>query len=861
MGETAVAAATGVRDPLSVYRERVAGGHDELLDARGNVRPHWHSFVSTLEEFTEAERSQRAFRLDRRVRETGIAYDMFADPSKTSQRWQLDLVPLIFSPEEWRWLEKALIQRARLFDALLHDLYDSQRTLADGLIPADLIFSDSAFLHPARGILPKTGPLRFYAADLARSPDGTWRIIDSHTETLAGVGFALANRVVHSHVAGDILRRCNAVRAASHFQRLQSALTTHTGRDDPRCALLTPGPHHEDYFSHAYIARYLGYLLVEGNDLRTRAGKLFLKTLEGLKEIDLVVRCIDARYADALEFDTTAFLGPVGLMQAVRKQPRLMVNAVGTAVAQNRGLSAYLPALAERLLGETLMLPDATRWWLGDDSARRHVMANLGNLVIRKAQEGTGRPGRAAFGSDPATLAGEELAQLAREMELHGAEMVAEAKIGFGTTPSLDLSSADGIPLKPSHFAVRLYVAMTLAGYAVMPGGLAMTVDPGSAVALSAPDGQTRDVWVVSDAEQAPHVSLWRPTVENARVQRSQRVIQSRVADDLFWLGRYAERADWTLRIVRSALQRVEEDSGPATGRRAVKRCIEDFLGTDAGPPPARAGMTIEAEIEFLCRRIMAVPCGGRMLAVTFDGVYRVASLSRDRLSLEAWRTLSPFQPGSALRASLAAARSDTALDLIDEALSALAAFNGLNHENMTRNFGWAFLDMGRRLSRAFNLAEAVFALFATPLTTDEEEEIATQRFLLEAADSFITYRSRYRLDPMLPLVLDLLLLDESNPRSLAFQLAVITRHLEALPKSGNGSMLPEERRQILALQTAVRLFDVQPLGKGDRDELAAITKRMVVDLPELSNTIARRYFSLLQARPHRLTTRHGQKS
>lgn len=855
MGETAVATATGMRDPLSAYRGRVAGGHDELLDAHGNVRPHWQPFLSALEELTQAERGQRASRLDRRVRETGIAYDIFADPSKASQRWQLDLVPLIFAPEEWRWLETALIQRARLFDALLHDLYDTQRTLAEGLVPADLVFSDSAFLHPARGILPATGPLRFYAADLARSPDGTWRIIDSHTETLAGIGFALANRVVHSHVAGDILRRCNAVRAASHFQRLQTALTAHSGRDDPRCALLTPGPHHEDYFSHAYIARYLGYLLVEGNDLRTRAGKLFLKTLEGLKEIDLVVRCIDARYADALELDGTAFLGPVGLMQAVRKQPRLVVNAVGTAVAQNRGLSAYLPALAERLLGEPLMLPDATRWWLGDDSARRHVMANLGSLVIRKAQEGTGRPGRAAFGSDPATLAGEELAQLAREIELHGAEMVAEAKIGFGTTPSLDLPSADDIPLKPSHFAVRLYVAMTLDGYAVMPGGLAMTVDPGSAVALSAPDGQTRDVWVVADAEQAPHVSLWRPTVENARVQRSQRVIQSRVADDLFWLGRYAERADWTLRIVRSALQRVEEDSGPATGRRAVKRCIEDFLGTDAGPPPARAGMTIESEIEFLCRRIMAVPRGGRMLAVTFDGLYRVASLSRDRLSLEAWRTLSPFQAGSVLRSALAAARSDTALDLIDEALSALAAFNGLNHENMTRNFGWSFLDMGRRLERACNLCEAILAMFIP--ANDEEQESSSLMLLLELADSFITYRSRYRIDPMLGLVLDLLLLDEANPRSLAFQLAAISRHLDNLPQAIQGVGLTEDRRLILRLSSAIRLAEIERIAtEPGRETLAKLMREQIDLLPELSNSVARHYFNLIDGAPHRVHTR-----
>lgn len=853
MGDTA-AAEIGERDQLRGYRSQVSGAHDELLDADGSVRPHWRQFLAKFGELTVAERGQRAQRLDRRVRETGIAYDIFADPTKNKQRWQLDLVPLIFAPEEWRRLEAALIQRARLFDLLLRELYSVQDTMRQGLLPPELVFSDPAFLHPARAILPEAGPLRFYAADLARDPDGSWRVIDNHTETLAGVGFALANRVAHSHVAGDLLRSCNAVRTAGYFQRLQSALTAHTRRDDPRCALLTPGPHHEDYFSHAYIARYLGYLLVEGSDLRTRAGKVFLKTLEGLKEIDLIVRCVEGRSCDPLELDSAGFLGPVGLMQAFRKSPKLVVNAIGSAVAQNRGLSAYLPALSERLLGEPLMVPDATRWWLGDDGARRHVMSNLDGLVIRKAQEGTGRPGRAAFGRDPATLTGPERAALAREIELHGAEMVAEKKVGFGTTPSLD---RDGF--RPSHFAVRMFVGMTPDGYAVMPGGLAMTVDPRSAVALSAPDGQTRDVWVLSDAEQAPHVSLWRPTVENARVQRSQRVIQSRVADDLFWLGRYAERADWTLRIVRSALQRVEEDSGPAQGRRAVRRCLEDFLGTDAGPPPARAGMRLEAEIEFLCNRLMTGQRGSRTLGVTFDSLYRVASLARDRLSLEAWRTLSAFQPGASLRNAIASAQPAAMLDHIDEGLGAIAAFNGLNHENMTRNYGWSFLDMGRRLERAYNLSEAILSMFIP--AHDEEQEASSLMLLLELADSFITYRSRYRLDPMLALVLDLLLLDEANPRSLVFQLAAISRHLDTLPQSSQGVSLTEDRRLILRLLTSIRLAEIERIAaEQGRETLERLMKEQLDLLPDLSNAVARHYFNLIEGAPHRVHTRSEPK-
>lgn len=835
---------------VDMYKNRESGGYDELLDPSGAVRPRWRGLLAGLGEFTASELNSRTARIDRRVRETGVAYDMFADPDKAAQKWQLDLMPIVFSSAEWRWLEAALVQRARLFDLLLADLYGPQELMRQGLVPPELVFSDSAYLRPCQGILDRAGPLRFYAADLARGADGKWRVIDNHLETLAGIGFVLANRVAHTHVTGDLFKRVNAVRLAAHFQRVQVALAAHAQRDNASIALLTPGPQHQDYFSHAYLARYLGLLLVEGSDLRTRGSHAYLKTLEGLKEVDLIIRCVDGRQIDPLELDPAGFKGPAGLLRVNRDQPKLVVNAIGSAVAQNRGLGPYLPRLAKHLLGEELSLGDAPRWWLGDPAARRHVLDNLDGVVIRSAQEGTGRPGQAALGQAPGEISAAERARLKAEIGLHGARLVAEEKIGFSTAPSF---GPEGLEARP--FAVRLYVAHTMNGFEAMPGGLAMSVDPVRAVALSASDGHTRDVWVLSDTQQAPHVSLWRPKLESARIERPQRVVQSRVADDLYWLGRYSERADWTMRMLRGALRRIAEDGGPADGLDAARRCLAMRLtDPDASSIGARS-VNPGADIESLCASLASHAASSRTLERTLEGLYQVSYLVRDRLSHEAWQTLSRFRPGDPWMTQLASAAPGTLLDLLDEGLAALSSFNGLTHENMTRNYGWSFLDMGRRLERAYNLSEAILTLFIP--APDPEAETSALLLLLELADSFITYRSRYRLDPMLALVLDLLLLDEANPRSLSYQLAAISKHLETLPDARQGVSLAEDRRLILSLLTSIRLADVAAIAEeADRATLERLMREELNVLPELSNVVARRYFNLTEETPHRVLTR-----
>ncbi len=535
-------------------------------------------------------------------------------------------------------------------------------------------------------------------------------------------------------------------------------------------------------------------------------------------------------------------------MQACRKAPDLVRNALGSAVAQNRGLGAYLPDICRRLFGEELIIADAPRWWLGDAANRQHVIDNLDRMVIRPAQEGTGRPGGAQYGQLGSSLTEAQRRALKEEIGLHGEMLVAEERIGFGTTPAFTPQG-----LVPQPFAVRLFVAATADGFTVMPGGLAMAIVPNLAVALSAPEARTRDVWIVADGEVPPHRSLWQPTIDTARVQRSQRVIQSRVADDLFWLGRYAERTDWIMRVLRSALQPLRGDSAPAHVQGAARACLQALAIRDE--THAATPSDGEADVDQLVHLLITAKDGRRTLDGTLDKLYRVANLTRDRLSLEAWRVLSHFRPGADWRRALVAAPPEALLDILEDGLGWLAAFNGLMHENMTRNKGWSFLDMGRRVERAGNMSEAILWLFGHPL--EREEEAGRLFFLLEVADSFITYRSRYRLDPMLPLVLDLLLLDETNPRSLAYQLSSISQHLAGMPQSKQGVSLTDERRLILSMLTSIRLADVEAFAKdSSRMELQTAVRNQLRLLPQLTTAIERHYFNLLEEQPHRVHTR-----
>ncbi len=843
-----------ISDPLY---QSLPGIYDEMMGGNGGIAPAWKAVASWFEHTSPAVQVGYAQKIER------LVFENFFDPQRGRQTWRLDLFPLIFNAPTWALIERAAIQRAQLYNAILADLYGPMEVFSRGLVPPALIHSDESFLRPLHGLTPEKGHLTFMALDFARDRQGNWRVIDTHTETPAGHGFALANRMVLSEVAGRLFRRSGALRVGPFYQSLINDLLNRAGGDDPLIAVLAPSPGDSAFVGHSFMARYMRQKRVQGSDLRVVDNRVYLKTIDGLKKIDLLVRAIEGHRADPLELAPDAFDGPVGLVEACRQNPNIMVNALGTAVVENRGLSGFLEILSQRFLQESLIIPDTPRLWLGDPLAREQVLAELDDHIIHNAQEGTGSPGEAAQGRSAAALSIEMRAELEADIRFKGPQLVAERPVGFATAPAW---TPNGLIAEP--YALRVYVSSIDGQFQVMPGGLALSVDDGTTVALSSTDARSRDVWVVSDDSEMPNISLRRITAEHATIQRRSSGLESRTADNLFWLGRYCERADGTLRIIRQALERSAADLlALSTSQRPIKalRAIlekDETSGHDLADVDAEADL-LWASLNELCtssERMQGLP-------KTFENIRNIAVQCRDRLSEDSWRILTGLSAEKVAfqlptptvdKDAPPSAAVTNALDIIEAAedlLDRLGAFAGMSHENMTRNNGWLFMDLGRRVERAHQLATLLLSLFET--SEGEDLDSDDMFFALQTADSYITFRSRYRFAPELHLVLDLLVIDETNPRSLAYQLARISEHIGKLPKSADDAMRAPDQRLALELLTKVRLADVGELSEvsdnGERETLGALLRELIRELPHLSELVSRQYFSLADEQPQRL--------
>ena len=845
---------------LSPIYQPLAGIHDEMMDTDGSILPHWAEWFATYAKWSRQEQAVQSEQLNDMVRETGIAYDLFADPHASTQPWSIDLAPLIIAPEEWQWLQAAISQRARLLNAINADLYGPKKLIEGGYVPAALIYSDPTYLRPMQGHRGAMDGIQFFATDLAKGPDGNWRVLDNHAETPAGIGFALANRIVVTHCSGNVFRESNAMRLAPYFQKMQSTLVRRSGVEDPHVAILSPGPEHPDYFSHAYMARYLGYLLVEGGDLICQNNQVRLKTLAGLKPIDMIIRSIEGARADPLELRPDGFDGATSLVRAVRSRGVKMINQLGTAIVENRGLGPYLPRICQYLLGEDLMLREAPRWWLGEPASQAHVLANLDQMLISDAHEGSGRPGEARPAVDGASLSDGERKALLDKIQLHGRTMVAEQKMGFATTPSWT-----GNGLEPKPFAVRFFASRKTQSFDIMPGGLSMSVGAEQAIGLHSPQGLTRDVWIKSETKVGPYESIWASLEAPGAYSRAGRSLQSRIADNLFWLGRNVERAEWQFRLCRQALSRLMEDNGPEEDMRTVRAALNSLILRAPKAQVFDAGFGSMNELERLVRTILYGKNRAHGFQESLYHMHRLAGLTRDRMSSDAWRILMDFFTDRRWHKEPGFVHAGQVVDMLDKGLMSLAAFSGMAMENMTRNYGWRFLDIGRRVERAENLASLFSRLVFSPgMATDVPRRMM---FILEVADSFITYRSRYRIMPSLPAVIDLLLLDETNPRSIAFQIAALSEHIDSLPMEPEKGLRSDENRLILELRSELQLAEGHILARipnldGDKpleeviaeqSDLEKLLINQTTKLPQLTEILTKRYFTHTEDAPHRI--------
>ncbi len=846
IAEDPSAEATPPHSLLDGYRP-LPGIVDELMSDTAEVRPHWRDLIDNIEQAPAGILATSLRRAERLLDENGFLGGQAGERDPKRRPWRLDYLPLVLPESEWTMLRTGLAQRARLLNAILADIYGPQRLLRDGLLPAALVFANPHFLRPCHDAAPADGIfLHQYAADLGRGPDGRWWVLADRTQAPAGFGYALENRIVMARCAQQLYRHRHIQRLATFFQTMHGGLLARARREDPRVVVLSRGPGQHAYFDHAYLARYLGYTMAEGADLTVRNERVYLKTVDGLKQVDLILRGVDAELCDPLELDNQSLSGIPGLLQAARAGTVIIANALGSGLAESKALMSFMPGLCRELLGEELILPNTATWWCGEPRARRHALANLDNLAVEPAFERQAlltERGGCFLGSDATTA---QRDAIARRLEAEGHAFIAQELVSLSTTP---VSSGDVLEARP--VSVRFFLTAGENGYEAMPGGLARasaTADP-RAAALRQGD-IVKDMWVLSP-QPVSAATLLRARGTARMARRRNKDIPSHSADNLFWLGRYAERAEDGLRVLRSVLRRLTEEIAEDTERAPLGRALGVLLN-GGSPSPLRPPDTA-ASMDELEQRIQAVMFGaneGETLQSTLASLHRTATLARDWLSAEAWRTLGrlhidvarPPATSGYLDIGDASARVDTGLRLC-------AAFSGMEMENMTRDYGWRFLDMGRRLERGRHLSRLLrHVLIGTDTETD-----GSLALILELADSIMTYRWRYLATPMLGPVVDLVVLDETNPRSIGFQIAALADHVENLPQNPEPPDRAAEQRIAIALQSNIRLADFNALTATDANGRYGGLERLLDEindtLPRLSEAITRTYFSHAEAR------------
>lgn len=811
---------------LAGYKPR-DDAYDEMMLPSGGLRPHWRVFGSFLAQCGAKDIQPRLDVVQRLLRDHGVTYNIYDDALGTSRPWELDLIPLIISADEARRVADGLDQRSRLLEAILADIYGPQRLIKEGWIPAALVGANPSFLRPVVGVSPPGGRfLHITGCDLVRGADGAWRVLADRVQVPSGQGYALENRIIMSNVFAEEFNASRVQRLADYFDLERETLRalSPARRGGASIAMFTPGPRDEAYFEHAFKARHLGFPLVESADLTVRDRRVHLKTLEGLRRVDVLLRRQDDYRCDPLEIAGDALDGIPGLVEAWRSGSVALANGLGAGVVGTPALHPFMPGLCRHLLDEELKIPCAPTWWCGQRRELEMVLADPVRWVLKEAFVRGKR--------DPIFLGQlDEKRRAAALARLRAAphDWIAQETLTLSTTPVWVRDH-----LEPRPVVWRAFMIAHGTGYTMMPGGLSR-VSPqarGSVVTMRS-GGVSKDTWVLAEGPVAQKpLIVAQPAA--MRPARPPGAVPSRVADHLFWLGRYAERLEQGTRVVRAVLQRLAGES-VMVQTRELQGCVNLMIEL-RWLPPGQPPMGIKAVLQDVLQN----PRREDSLPQLINSLRYNAAAARDRLSDDTWRLFNRIERDA--RQHTAAFNIPAVLGTLDTLVLDLAAFSGMQMENMTRGHGWRFLELGRRIERAHIIATLVKAA-ATASAEDEAVLVP----LLEICDSAMTYRRLHFAKPRIVQTAYLLLQDTANPRSVACQLECLRAHAAALPKDPAQPAAATEGRRIEDLLATLATLDLPrwtatPERAVERaPEVCASIARQ---LEELSHAITEHYFS-----------------
>ncbi len=823
------------------------GVFDEMCARAGEVRPHWRYLIDSLAAMGPEVLGQRQRDTVRMLRSDGATYNIYGTPDGLNRPWELDPVPLLVSSAEWADIETGLAQRAELLNLILTDLYGARTLVRKRLLPAELVDGHPGYLRSCVVTEQRPVPaLTLYAADLARGADGVMRVFNDRSQAPSGVGYALENRSVMSRLIPSLFRDSHPHRLATFFRLMRMALANLApdGRDNPRVVVLTPGPLNETYFEHLYLANYLDYTLIEGADLTVRDGRVWLKSVTGLEPVDVILRRVDDLFCDPLELRPDSLLGVAGLAEAVRRGQVAVANPLGSGLLESPGLMAFLPRLAKHFLGQELRLPSVATWWCGQAVERDYVLTNLHKLVLRPAYRLAGE--HSVFGNQ---LSREELASWRERIKARPHHFVGQELQIPSVAPTLNNGR-----LEPRPAVLRSFLVANQDTWVVMPGGLTRVGSTADSRVVSSQAGAvSKDTWVLASEPEATE-SLQTQGLPG--FPESRETLPGVAAENLFWAARYAERAEAMIRLLRAIHQRRNENLQLAdpvyqNTLEILLRGLTHMSVTYPGFVGAGSTERLQSPQTEITDLVINTRRSGT-LAANLVAFLKAAYAVRDLVSTDTRRVINDISDEVAGLKQVAGNDAQYLQDVLDRIITALMAIAGATSESMSRELGWHFLHLGRRIERALQLIALLRATLVNTMPAEVEALLLDS--VLSVAESLTLYRRRYRERPQIDTALDLLLLDDSNARSLSFQVNDIRRHLDALPGQGSRPYKQElclvmESRTRLSLADAAHLATA---GNGVRSELETLLAGLGQALGAASSALAGTYFMHVKI-PHQL--------
>ncbi len=839
---------------LNTYKETI-NSYDEVIDHNGQVKPYWQKFFDTLETIGIEELEFRNQEIIKKLKENGVTYNVYDTNNETNRPWKLDPIPFLIHKSEWETVEKGLIQRAHLLDLILKDIYGPQLLIKNGIIPAELIYDNTGFLLPCFDIRQKFDTqLINYACDLARGPDGKMWLLDNRTQSPSGAGYALENRIVMSKVLPELNKKTFRSRLSPYFNNLQLTVDTlgNNSNENPNVVFLTPGPGNETYFEHVYLSSYLGYTLVQGSDLLVRDGFVWLKSIDQLERVDVIIKRLDDIWLDPLELRRDSLIGIPGLLQVIRLGNVAVLNPPGSSVLENYGLMAFMQNACKFLMKEPLLLSSIATWWCGQTKELNHVLANLPKLIIKKTNRKQGF--KTIYGSQ---LNKEQLEEVKIMIRKNPKDFVAQEEVSLSTTPSF----IDG-KIVPRYASMRAFLVSDGTSYKVMQGGLSRSsIIKGKFEISNQLGGLSKDTWIITDSPNPYNQSILERKTSNSQLSNS---LTSRNAENLFWVGRMCERTMALRSFLKIILNRLNENVNSNNTENEppaflvvllkslthLTQTYPGFVGIESSKNGEESLKNNEAIFENPIIELLALISDYKKPgSVTYNiqALLNTINQVSEKWNHDTRRIINLVEDSLFVLKNSNTTNINQVNHSLDKLHIRLFSFYGNIYETLPRDNGFYLLESGKNVERILSL----ISVFRSTFNYKQKEEVETvlMEAILENHHLLAKYRNIYKSHLSLKAVINMIFLEKNLPYTLSFLLDTLSNYLSKLPKTMDPNRLSIAEKSALEASTLVKLINADQLVEFDEESLFRNeldnTLYQVFDLiSKVSSNLASMYFN-----------------